>query len=130
MHRKRVASTTLTPPSDTLSDHDAYGNLTNPFYGYLPSASANQIFLVLFTLTTCMYTPIDDAPPLLRRCIQSLTSSSCPKRERGGSSRPSSLLAAGSSWAGPGVRGRTMRCWTLPPTSSSTFRYRVPGSYR
>lgn len=40
---------------DTLSDHDAYGHLTSPFYGYLPTASVNQIFLVLFTLSLCAW---------------------------------------------------------------------------
>ncbi|KAH9858164.1 RTA1 like protein [Lenzites betulinus] len=43
------------PANHTLSDHDAYGNLTSPFYGYLPTASINQIFLVLFTLTTFLH---------------------------------------------------------------------------
>ncbi|KAH9858165.1 RTA1-like protein [Lenzites betulinus] len=40
-------------PSDApLSDHDASGHLTSPYYGYLPTSGVNLLFLVLFGLST------------------------------------------------------------------------------
>ncbi|KAI0669854.1 RTA1-domain-containing protein [Trametes maxima] len=38
-----------------LSDHDASGHLTSPFYGYLPSASGSIVFLLLFIFTTILH---------------------------------------------------------------------------
>ncbi|KAI0651900.1 RTA1 like protein [Trametes meyenii] len=40
---------------DTLSDHDASGNLWSPFYGYLPTAWTSMLFLGLFILTTSIH---------------------------------------------------------------------------
>ncbi|KAI0375047.1 RTA1 like protein [Pilatotrama ljubarskyi] len=39
----------------TLSDHDAYGRLTSPFYGYLPAGGVNELFLSLFVISTASH---------------------------------------------------------------------------
>ncbi|KAI0825088.1 RTA1-like protein [Trametes gibbosa] len=38
-----------------LSDHDASGHLTSPFYGYLPTSWVNLVFIVLFALSTSLH---------------------------------------------------------------------------
>ncbi|KAI0636097.1 RTA1 like protein [Trametes polyzona] len=38
-----------------LSDHDASGHLTSPFYGYLPTAWASILFTVLFIISTLLH---------------------------------------------------------------------------
>ncbi|KAI0364848.1 RTA1 like protein [Pilatotrama ljubarskyi] len=39
----------------TLSDHDASGHLTSPFYGYLPTGWVNDLFLSLFVISTVLH---------------------------------------------------------------------------
>ncbi|KAH9858166.1 RTA1 like protein [Lenzites betulinus] len=42
-------------PDPTLSDHDANGNLTSPFYGYLPVGWASELFTFLFLVSTVLH---------------------------------------------------------------------------